>query len=108
MISATCAWQQLLSRRHQRQRPGEVYNIGSGHGRSVRSLLEGLIAGKAVCRPGVLRGPGARLRPADVPIVEADYGKFHAATGWEPQISFGKEPGRHPAWHWREKVLAPC
>jgi len=28
------------------------------------------------------------MRPSDVPMLEGDYGKFHARTGWQPQIPF--------------------
>lgn len=30
----------------------------------------------------------ARLRPSDVEVLIGDYSKFHADTGWEPQIPF--------------------
>jgi GDP-4-dehydro-6-deoxy-D-mannose reductase len=32
----------------------------------------------------------ARLRPADVPVIEADISEIKADTGWEPEISLEK------------------
>lgn len=66
--------------------PGEVYNVGSGVARSVRSLLEGLIAlSHAEIRVEV---DPARFRPVDMPLTVCDPRRLKAATGWEPEIPF--------------------
>jgi GDP-4-dehydro-6-deoxy-D-mannose reductase len=67
---------------------GEVYNIGSGQARTIRSLLEGLIALSTT--PLEYDEEASRLRPADVAAVQADYSKFQRQTGWKPEIAFGK------------------
>lgn len=67
-------------------RAGEVYNIASGKARTIQSLLDGLLA-HSTAEISVEIDP-ARLRPSKIPILEGDYTRLHAATGWEPQISF--------------------
>lgn len=65
---------------------GEVYNIGSGQARSIRSLLEGLLALSRI--PLTYEEDATRVRPADVTCVQADCSRFQARTGWTPAISF--------------------
>jgi GDP-4-dehydro-6-deoxy-D-mannose reductase len=65
---------------------GSIYNVASGVGRSIRSLLDGLIA-RARVEVTVETDP-ARMRPHDVPDVVGDATKLTKATGWTPQISF--------------------
>ncbi len=67
-------------------RPGEVYNIASGKARTIQSLLDGLLAHASV-EISVQVDP-ARLRPSKIPILEGDYTRLNAATGWQPQIPF--------------------
>lgn len=64
--------------------PGEVYNIGSGVSYSIRAILEMLLA-MTVLDIGVEEDP-ERMRPSDVPELRCDFGKFHRATGWTPEI----------------------
>jgi GDP-4-dehydro-6-deoxy-D-mannose reductase len=66
----------------ERGAPGEVYNVCSGHGRSIRSVLDELVtlAGVSV---DVVVDP-AKLRPADIPILIGDPAKL-GALGWAPK-----------------------
>jgi GDP-4-dehydro-6-deoxy-D-mannose reductase len=57
-----------------------VYNIASGEGRSIRALLDALLA-LASAQPEVVVDP-ARVRPADMTVGNA--AKLSAATGWQP------------------------
>jgi GDP-4-dehydro-6-deoxy-D-mannose reductase len=68
--------------------PGEVYNIGSGEARSVRSVLDGLVALSRV--PIRVEIDPARFRPADVPLSVCDASRLRAATDWTPTIPFEK------------------
>lgn len=70
----------------ERGEAGEVYNIGSGAPRSVRSLLDGLIAASSI--PIRVEVDTARFRPIDMPLTVSDPSRLKAATGWEPQIPF--------------------
>ena len=66
--------------------PGEVYNLCSGRARTIREVLDILLSlTDAQVRVEV---DPARMRPSDVPVLQGDYGKLHARTGWEPQIPF--------------------
>jgi GDP-4-dehydro-6-deoxy-D-mannose reductase len=67
-------------------RPGEVYNIASGTGITIRELLERLLA-LSTAKVEVQTDP-ERLRPSDVEILIGDASKFRADTGWEPKIPF--------------------
>ncbi len=66
--------------------PGEAYNIGSGQARSISAILDLLLtfAGTSI----QLREDPARLRPVDVPLLEADTSRLRADTNWEPAVQF--------------------
>jgi GDP-4-dehydro-6-deoxy-D-mannose reductase len=70
----------------QKGEPGEVYNIGSGRARSVREMLDIMLAQCSIKIAEEI--DPAKFRPSDTPISYADPSKFKRQTGWEPQISF--------------------
>ena len=70
----------------QRAKPGEVYNIATGSGITIRAMLDKLLA-LARVEVKVETDP-ARLRPSDVEVLIGDASKFRADTGWEPSIPF--------------------
>ena len=65
---------------------GTVYNVGSGVARSIRSVLDALIARSKV--PVRIESDPARMRPNDVPVLAANTSRLVRATGWQPRISF--------------------
>ena len=67
---------------------GEVYNIGGEETMTVGQMLE-ILKKKAACSIEH-EVDGALLRPSDVTLQIPDTSKFHAATGWKPQISLEK------------------
>ncbi len=67
-----------------RATPGEVYNLGSGRGITIRELLD-LLIGMSDVRVEIEVDPD-RLRPSDVEVLLADSSKFRSETGWEPVI----------------------
>lgn len=70
----------------EKGQPGEVYQVASGISRSIRSVLDGLLAH---CQRRVtIEVDPARLRPSDTPRVQGDASKLRAATGWQPLIPF--------------------
>lgn len=78
--------------------PGEVYNLGSGHGLSNRQVLK-LLAPWAAA---VGRTPTMRIlpaRPFDVPANVLDCSKLRAASGWRPQLSMADGLARTWAWY---------
>ena len=66
--------------------PGEVYNIATGSGITIREMLDKLLA-LSTARVEVEVDP-ERMRPSDVEILVGDSSKFRADTGWEPRIPF--------------------
>lgn len=77
--------------------PGDVYNIGSGEGRSNRDILDAL-------QP-LARAEGLEielstlpLRKFDVPINVLDSSKLRRNTGWEAQVPFSD--GIKRTWNW--------
>lgn len=70
---------------------GETYNIGSGHAVVIRDILKVILEQSAAkIRVEV---DEKKLRPVDVPVMEADIRKLQEATGWEPQISLEQTVG---------------
>lgn len=63
---------------------GETYNVGSGNAQEIREILN-LIISKSNTDITVEIDPN-KLRPVDVPIIEADITKLNQLTGWKPQI----------------------
>lgn len=67
---------------------GEVYNIGSGKGRSMDEVLSTLFDLSEKSDKIEVVQDAERMRPSDVPILICDYTKFHRQTGWKPEIEF--------------------
>jgi GDP-4-dehydro-6-deoxy-D-mannose reductase len=70
----------------QKGEPGDVYNVGTGTARSVREMLDIMLAHSAVKITEEL--DPAKFRPSDTPISYADPSKFKRQTGWEARITF--------------------
>ncbi|MGD2116055.1 MAG: GDP-mannose 4,6-dehydratase [Acidobacteriota bacterium] len=83
-----------------RARPGEVYNIATGEGLTIREVLDRLVA-MAEVEVRVKTDP-ERLRPSDVQILIGDSSRFRADTGWEPRIPFDRTL-RDTLDFWRER-----
>jgi GDP-4-dehydro-6-deoxy-D-mannose reductase len=67
-------------------RSGEIYNVGSGTGRSIRSLLDALLARSRV--EVRVETEADRLRPAETAALVADTTRLYNQTGWRPEIAF--------------------
>ncbi len=70
----------------QHAQAGAVYNVASGVGRPVRTIVEALVAQSRV--PIRIEQDPARMRASDVPILVGNPRRLEEATGWRPQISF--------------------
>ena len=68
----------------QKGEPGETYNVGSENAREIRAILD-LIISMSEAAIQVEIDPN-KLRPVDVPIIEADITKINQLTGWKPEI----------------------
>ncbi len=81
--------------------PGDVYNLGSGTGHSVREMLDILLdySGHAI---SVVQDP-QRMRPVEVPRVVGSCAKIRARTGWQAEVPFTQS--LHDVLdYWREQV----
>lgn len=63
---------------------GETYNVGSGHAVEIREILD-LIISQSDVNVEVRVDPN-KIRPVDVPVIEADTTKLQKITGWKRQI----------------------
>lgn len=84
----------------QNGKSGETYNIGSGHAISIQELLD-IILSLSATEILVSTDP-ARLRPSDIPIIEADISKLQETICWHPEISL-KQTLFETLNYWREK-----
>ncbi|MGE3269179.1 MAG: GDP-mannose 4,6-dehydratase [Chloroflexota bacterium] len=85
----------------ERGTPGEVYNLGSGVPRSVRSILDGLLE-LTTARPTVTVDT-SMFRPLEMPVMYADCTKIKAATGWQTEIPF-EQTLRDVLEDWRQRL----
>jgi GDP-4-dehydro-6-deoxy-D-mannose reductase len=80
---------------------GDVYNICSGTGYSIREVLEKLIA---IAGTDVeVEVDDTRLRPSDVPLLIGDNSKFTKQTGWRPEVPFDQTLS-DILDYWRERI----
>lgn len=63
---------------------GQIYNVATGRGVTVRSIAERLIA--AAGADLTLRVDPDLMRRVDVPVLVGDATKLETATGWRPEI----------------------
>lgn len=67
-----------------RGRPGQVYNICSGHATAIGTLIAGL---RDLSRVDFeVREESARLQAIDVPTQRGDASKLQRDTGWRPSV----------------------
>ena len=64
---------------------GETYNVGSGHAVAIQELLDILL--ELSSESIVIEPTPDRMRPSDVPVIEADISKLCEDTGWKPEYS---------------------
>lgn len=81
--------------------PGETYNVGSGKAVRIQELLDTILSCTEMSIT-VERDPD-RLRPSDVPVIEADTKKIYNAVGWRPVISL-KQTVQDTLDYWREEI----
>jgi GDP-4-dehydro-6-deoxy-D-mannose reductase len=65
--------------------PGEVYNVCSGQGITVREIASRVL--KRAGRTADISSDATLVRPIDVPILVGDNRKLVGATGWKPTRS---------------------
>lgn len=85
----------------EKGKAGETYNVGSGKAVAIEDILKLILSfSKADIKVEV---DPARMRPVDVPIIEADIEKLTACTGWERSIPL-EQTIRETLDYWREAL----
>lgn len=64
---------------------GEIYNVGSGHAVAIQELLDILL--ELSQESIIIEKNPARMRPAEIAMIEADISKLKSHTGWQPEFS---------------------
>lgn len=80
---------------------GETYNVGNGNAQAIQDILN-LIVSMSDKKIDVRTDPN-KIRPVDVPIIEADITKLNQLTGWRPQIPL-EQTIRETLDYWRASV----
>lgn len=80
---------------------GETYNVGRGEAVSIREILDMIIA--LSDRDIKIEIDKNKLRPVDVPIIEADISKISGLTGWKPRIPL-RQTIEETLTYWRETI----
>ena len=81
--------------------PGETYNVGKGEAVSIEEILEMIIGlSNKKIKVEIDRN---KLRPVDVPVIEADISKINKLTGWKPKISL-IQTVKETLDYWRERI----
>lgn len=85
----------------ERGQPGEVYNVATGQGRTLKEVL-GILTDLAAVDIQVHADPG-KIRLADPPLLVGSAAKLERATGWSPQRRL-RETLSEVIEHWRREV----
>src|SRR5712691_2170414 len=82
---------------------GAYYNIGGTHSCTVKDILDTLIS-FSPCKPAIrVEVDPDRLRPIDADLQVPNTAKFHAHTGWKPEIPYATTL-RDLLDYWRGRV----
>lgn len=85
----------------EKGKPGETYNVGSGHAYEIREILNKVISlSKVNIKVEIDHN---KIRPVDVPIIEADVAKLMDATGWKKEIPL-EQTIEETLNYWRKKI----
>ncbi|TCL59346.1 GDP-4-dehydro-6-deoxy-D-mannose reductase [Kineothrix alysoides] len=82
-------------------KPGETYNVGSGRAVAIREILNLIIS--LSDKDIKVEIDQNKIRPVDVPIIEADIAKIKELTGWKPKIPL-QQTIKETLNYWRERV----
>lgn len=85
----------------ERGKVGETYNVGCGKAVYINDILE-MIIGKAH-KSIAVEIDQSKIRPVDVPIIEADIMKINQDVGWKPIIPL-EQTVEETLDYWRERI----
>lgn len=81
--------------------PGEVYNVATGKGYTIRQVLD-ILLDLAKVKVEVRQDP-ARMRPSDVELLIGDSTRLRQVTDWEPRYRF-EQTLKDLLEYWRQRV----
>lgn len=87
----------------QKGESGKTYNVGSGHAIAIQEILN-MIIEESTADVKVEVDPN-KIRPVDVPIIEADTTLLKETTGWEQKIEL-RQTIRETLDYWRARVTS--
>ena len=70
----------------ERGATGRVYNVCSGVGRSIQSVLDAVVARST--QPVRIELDRDKLRPSDTPALVGDPSRLMSEAGWKPEVGF--------------------
>lgn len=82
----------------EKGKSGELYNVGSGNAIAIKKILDMIISLSE--KDIKITIDPERLRPSDIPVIEADISKIKADTGWKPEIPI-EETIKNTLDYWR-------
>lgn len=85
----------------ERGKAGETYNVGSGKAVRIADILQMIL--KSSTADIRVETDTSRLRPVDLPVIEADIRKLKETTGWRPSIPLGQTI-EETLNYWRRRV----
>lgn len=80
---------------------GETYNVGSGHAVAIQDILD-IILSQSKTKISV-EVDQKKIRPVDVPIIEADTTKIYNDTGWQPEYTI-EQTVSDTLEYWRKEI----
>jgi GDP-4-dehydro-6-deoxy-D-mannose reductase len=85
----------------ERGAPGEVYNIASGAGHSLREVIDVMLEDAGL--EAEIRPQASLHRQAEVPLLVGDASRLRRTTGWAPEIPF-EQSARDTLSYWRQRI----
>lgn len=80
---------------------GETYNVGSGHAVSINDIL--MLILKNTKAKIEIEINSEKLRPIDIPVIEADITRLQKTTGWSPKFSL-EQTIQDTLEYWRKTI----
>ena len=74
----------------ERGERGAVYNLGSGQGVQIKTLLDMLLSVSGLVGQVEVRPDPARQQPGSVTRIVCDASRFRALTGWQPRYTLAE------------------
>lgn len=85
----------------EKGKPGETYNVGSGQAIVIDDILKRILANSL--KKIKVEIDDTKLRPVDVPIIEANVDKLQRVTGWKQEIDL-EQTIKETLDYWRKEV----